>query len=342
MQSNLSLLTLKIDKGMFPDNGQNTYFYLDNVIAQSDVLQIKEENNYYPFGLKHKGYNNVVNGTNYPYGYNGKEENDELGLEWLDFGARNYDASLGRWMNIDPHSESYYTLSPYNSFANNPISFVDPDGRDLLFWQKSKKGDKWEQVEFDQLSQETQDALIAFAKTEEGFNFLSDFANEGDKIGDIEFTETGKYAKHELSYGEFNDYGYESASSKAVNKKGDGKLTFEWTLNTAYKGDNISDGINPVARMSITNGHEAFIHFEQYLDELIKAFDSGDMNRVNEILRERKAIGKDGGGRTLHNAYLDGSSNTQRMRTYLSQLINILNPQEVRKALKSHDDNLKR
>lgn len=34
-----------------------------------------------PFGLQHKGYNNVVNGTAFPYGYNGKEEQKELGLE---------------------------------------------------------------------------------------------------------------------------------------------------------------------------------------------------------------------------------------------------------------------
>lgn len=306
------------------------------------VIILWDRFNYYLFGLEHKGYNYVVNGTEHQYKYNGKEHQEELGLDWYDFGWRNYDASIGRWMNIDPHSESYFTLSPYNSFANNPISFIDPDGRDLLFWQKSRKGDKWEQVEFDQLSQDTQDALLAFAKTEEGFDFLSNFANEGDKIGDIEFGETDKYAEHELSYGEFNDYGYEQASAKAVNKDGDGKLTFEMTINTAYKGDNISDGINPIARMSISNGHEVFIHFEQYIDELIDAFNSGDMAKVSNIIKERRAIGRDGGGRTEHNEYLDANSDTQRMRTYLSQLKNILNPAQVRKALKAHGENLER
>ena len=128
MQSNLSLLTLKIDKANSTDNGQNTYFYLDNVTAQSDVLQIKEEINYYPFGLKHKGYNNVVNSTDYPYGYNGKEENNELGLNNYDFGARNYDASLGRWMNIDPLAELMRNQSPYNYGFNNPIYFGDYEG----------------------------------------------------------------------------------------------------------------------------------------------------------------------------------------------------------------------
>lgn len=83
---------------------------------------------FYTFGLKHKGYNNVINGTHHPYGYNGKEEQEELGLQWLDFGARNYDAALGRWMNIDPLADQMRRHSPYNYAFDNPIYWIDPDG----------------------------------------------------------------------------------------------------------------------------------------------------------------------------------------------------------------------
>ena len=90
--------------------------------------EIIEEKNYYPFGLVQKGYNNVVNGTAHPYGYAGKEEQNELGLGWLDITARNYDPAIGRWMNLDPLAEQYYSYSSYNYTLNNPIKFKDEDG----------------------------------------------------------------------------------------------------------------------------------------------------------------------------------------------------------------------
>ncbi|CAL2064818.1 N-acetylmuramoyl-L-alanine amidase [Tenacibaculum sp. 190524A05c] len=102
---------------------------LDGVIDKSEII---EESNYYPFGLKHKGYNNIVSSYGdaiaQKFGYNGKELNEELGIQWHDFGARHYDAALGRWMNLDPLAEEMRRHSPYNYAFNNPIFFIDPDG----------------------------------------------------------------------------------------------------------------------------------------------------------------------------------------------------------------------
>ncbi|MCB9082405.1 MAG: hypothetical protein H6555_11920 [Lewinellaceae bacterium] len=62
------------------------------------------------------------------YTYNSKELNTDFGLNWLDYGARWYDASIGRWCAVDPLAEEYASWSPYNYVLNNPINAIDPNG----------------------------------------------------------------------------------------------------------------------------------------------------------------------------------------------------------------------
>jgi len=88
--------------------------------------EVQEEMNYYPFGMQHKGYNSVISTNNYKY--NGKELQDELGLNLYDYGARNYDPALCRWINIDVLAENYMNLSGYSYCINNPLLFIDPTG----------------------------------------------------------------------------------------------------------------------------------------------------------------------------------------------------------------------
>ena len=98
------------------------------------VSEIREENNYYPFGLKHKGYNSQIsansNSVARQFMFGGKEYNEELGLNWYDITARNYDPALGRWFVVDALADEPEQIdkSPYQYAWNNPIYYNDPDG----------------------------------------------------------------------------------------------------------------------------------------------------------------------------------------------------------------------
>ena len=130
----------------------------DPLSGSTSNIKILEENNYYPFGLQHGSYNTpardyrpigdareieTVDRNLYKYKYNAKEYQDELGLDWYDYGARNYDASLGRWMNVDPLAENG-KMRCYNYALNNPIYFIDPDGmwvKGAGFWRNITSSD---------------------------------------------------------------------------------------------------------------------------------------------------------------------------------------------------------
>ncbi|MDE6152429.1 MAG: hypothetical protein K2G12_10665, partial [Prevotella sp.] len=66
------------------------------------------------------------------YKYNGKELDRMHGLDWYDYGARNYDPVILQWDRPDPLAEKYYPVSPYVYCMGNPVNAIDPDGRKIL------------------------------------------------------------------------------------------------------------------------------------------------------------------------------------------------------------------
>jgi len=92
------------------------------------TTNVRDVFSYYPFGMTINSLTATAvtaRETRNEYLYNGKMFQDELGLNWLDYGARFYDAVVGRFHTIDPFSEENSKQSPFVYADNNPIYFID-------------------------------------------------------------------------------------------------------------------------------------------------------------------------------------------------------------------------
>ena len=108
------------------------HYYLQDHQGNNRVVidqngTVEETNHYYPFGGVFANSTSVQ-----PYKYNGKELDTKKGLNWYDYGARHYDAAIGRFHTQDRFAEKYYPMSPYQYGANNPVNCIDVNGDSII------------------------------------------------------------------------------------------------------------------------------------------------------------------------------------------------------------------
>ena len=119
---------LLTEEGYVTLSDKKYHYYLqdhqgNNRVVLSSSGAVEEANHYYPFGGVFASSGNVQ-----PYKYNGKEYDGKKGLNLYDYGARMYDAALGRFTTVDPSAENYFNTSLYAYCGNNPINRIDLDG----------------------------------------------------------------------------------------------------------------------------------------------------------------------------------------------------------------------
>ena len=249
--------------------GNTRIIFNDN----NGAAAIKDENNYYPFGLEHKGYNDLVNGSEYQYKYNGKEFDQSHELDMYDYGARMYEPTLGRWMVIDPLAEGYENWSPFGYSFSNPIYFVDPDGERIIINYGNGQSQEYsyeENRDYDAIEDDfLRSSLQALDKLYSSDALSIDLNGDGEKTNlfdsllgddyDINLAHTdgkGSAFAHWTNTVLFNeDYGL------VVNKSGASKEEMEKTAETGQTTENT--GINsPTAQL----GHELIHGFHYNTD----------------------------------------------------------------------------
>ncbi|MCK6600181.1 MAG: RHS repeat-associated core domain-containing protein, partial [Bacteroidetes bacterium] len=98
----------------------------NNGIFDNYSVEVLQADDYYPFGMR---ITRKLTSSENNYTYNGKEHENDFGLNWYHYGARYYDPAVGRWWVVDPAREFQ---SSYLFSANSPIVWSDPDGKETM------------------------------------------------------------------------------------------------------------------------------------------------------------------------------------------------------------------
>ena len=289
-------------------DGKYHYYLKDHqgnnrvVINQSGTVE--ETNHYYPFGGVFASSGNVQ-----PYKYNGKELDAKKGLNWYDYGARHYDAALGRFTTNDRFAEKYHSMSPYQYGANNPVKNVDVNGDSIVVLNYTSgehlglliqnSSNRWEYYSFngDKIYNSTEGSLGGGPQDNKGeLSWPTPQA-----FLDSEYNQNTY--KEDLESGKVNGYGYQEGYLIPTTEKQDRiiKNTFLETVDQGYSlvGNHCSivvqkslnkAGIETMNKMKVTNrqtGNIFNVKVNPYL--LSKAYQAIEKNNpLGDIIRRNK------------------------------------------------------
>lgn len=232
---------------------------------------VVEWDSYYPYGERW-GDGSIEQSGN-RYRYNGKEEQFDFGLPYLDYGARMYDPATGRWLTQDPMAEKYYGISPYAFCAGNPMRYVDMDGMRWvdkagnLIWAK----EGWTSYASD-LERNLGETLKATVTGRKQFEKL---VNSPVNVV-VSIDETTLTSKH--GYVQYKGINYNNRTEEYLPKSDIYLIVF---YKSAVRRSMHSKGLlSPLEAMAVNFGHE----IEHTTPEAIKL----DFLKAKEEDRERR------------------------------------------------------
>lgn len=160
---------------------ENIPVYYDDFQVNHIPTPIVQEDSYDPFGMTlPEQHAERFGEESNNYLFNSNEWQDDFALNWYDYGARMYDASLGRWNVTDPEAEKNIEWTPYQYVMNNPLKFIDPNGKNAELIINDK--DKTVTVKANYYHSDNSDEL------QSGLDVWNDFSGqEKIKIGQIEY-----------------------------------------------------------------------------------------------------------------------------------------------------------
>ncbi|OYU66885.1 MAG: hypothetical protein CFE22_07150 [Cytophagaceae bacterium BCCC1] len=233
----------------------------DGLIRQSlddNLNEVLSFRNYSPFGLELGGSHKNLDYQN-GYKFGGKEHNNFT--NYIDFGRRNFDASLGRFTTQDRFSEKYFDLSSMGYAAGKPISLLDINGDSLDVYELLK-------------SKTHAAAFALFATSRDGKSWLDQYASKGQKVvinGKLIYESTANGNLH--SKGINLHYTINNSSTRSFTDKNVGEGKLDLIFSIAQNGFGSDSRFFNLTK-SIT--HESFIHGELF------SADFTDDSQLNE------------------------------------------------------------
>jgi len=252
--------------------------------------------------------NRHASSNKYRYGFNGKEKDDEIKGEGnsIDFGARMYDSRLGRWLRPDPLDKKYPYESSFSAFGNNPILYVDPDGRDIIIYLANGTFFKYEpgmSVPTDAFAKKVVESLNKIHSTSEGAEVISTLVSSSNKfnITEAKFLispystnktqfSLGKHKEYDATFKKHIKNKEFSKADKLVNDISElsigiynGNYVLAWDINNF-------DGVK--MNFTLALGHELFHGYQFEIGRLDGSFIGAYIETTGKVpLLEAQAVG---------------------------------------------------